>query len=252
MQKALKGTGRVRLIVVKHNDQNYGGIYRNSNPNTITVISASFFPHGFICVKSWNNEISRPEYTEDMIREESEVIAESLEGHPNGFYEIVAGLGFTSWKTSYEYEEYDHQWCLLDPSINVIKYEHAAALDQYNVIGSESIDLMTQQGGFDRDKGVIYSDTMINQFMPKHEINARHAYTLTRLNNSYDRQSLWDFAKMTEQELKDYIFMAMLQIDSESNLGPTEEKKHKLALIIDEDVLHWQDLRSGLFDSDDE
>jgi hypothetical protein len=250
-ERKLKGTGTIRLIVVKHNDMNYGGIYRNTNPDTITIISATFFPHGFICHKTWNDEVSRPEYTEDMIREESEVVASHLEDQPNGFYEIIAGLGYTSWRTSYEYEEYEHEWDLLDPKIQSIKYEHAVKLDQYDVIRGETIDLMTRQT-LHKEQRPDYADTAINQFMSRKEIKARHAFVLTKLYDNYTSTRLYEYTRMTEKELDDYIHMSMLTMDSESMMSDLQEKRHKLALIVDEDVNHCEELRHSLMDQEDE
>ena len=244
----MKGIGVARLIVIKHNPEKR---YSFSNEvNSIIVAYADVQLHGFMCQKDWRNTVETGRGHVDVIKEEAEKIADYLQDKPVGFYEILAGFAYVERKVSYEYDEWESEWELLNPAIQPIKYEHLEKIADRHVLLEESICLL----GIKLDSWL--TDTSINYYMSKKEIKARQLLALTNMNDYMLKKSayLCDLSGMTEKELDDAIHIAMLMYDSEGSEENQQEYKRKSyqkSLEIDKNVLYIEGVRSSMFDPEE-
>jgi len=235
--------GPIRLVVCKHavlhDKKNY------------TLFKIDYFAHGFISEGKYGDNVSHGGWVEEEIREayENSSISDALADRPFGYYEILADFMYDSWRTSYEYEEYDTHWKLANVKVNEMTYLQVEQCDDFEILSDKSTDL-SKIGERKDDNFYLGDKCIVNQFMPRDERNKRHAYALQVLCEPYSASSKWyEISQMKESEIKDLIHMSMMLIDSESNVHP---ERYEKALKIDQTVNQYNQEHEDIFKGEEE
>jgi len=210
--------GKVRLIILKHNDfnQSFG-----DGKSSVTKIHSSAFEYSFLCPdiqpSNWRSgpvrDWIRSNIKENVIDSQLEHITKNL---TNGFYELIGDMWLWSSK-SYE-GEYDNHYELRDFKTRAICFDHAVDFDDDDVIAEETVPTHDAKININYAYAVHWS-------MPVERILRNYANILGRMISSHYSTGQSGLQDMTVDQLKDYIHMLRLQIDSSSN----EERTSKLA-----------------------
>ncbi len=242
--------GPIRVILVKYNEQ--------GRDDCCSILCTQFFQLGLICSTAkykWDHVTNDNWMKEYVENDKKDLLVSHLDNSPNGFYEIVGDLHFESRKYGYEYTEYDTNWWIENARVQQIPYEQALNFDENQIMTGDSIDLMREDSTplHPQSSHYMWGPTVINMYMQEQDILAAQAISLKRMNESYYLNHTEESAlqNMNVQQLKDFIFMAMLAIDSESEKDDYHDKKRLKAIAMDEDAKYMIKAHKALFDPEE-
>lgn len=219
--------GPIRTIVAKHNGHKDSLFNKRSS-----IIHTDIFRLGLAC-KGDKYSITNSWILDEWDCHNHDIVDSLLRDKPHGLYEIVGELYHHGWTSGYETPEYESEMDIRKEQIQAITYDEARAFSD-DFFQDGEICLMRL---IDKDVYCSGGNTEIHHFMTEHQILTNQAYALGNVIRQFRYGiSYVSLDKMSIEELKSYIFICMMEIDSESNKTLINEKAHALSLKIDEEV----------------
>lgn len=237
--------GPIRVIAIKHNKSE-----DTWDKRTTTIVNSEIFVLGFAAPKSDSHCSATSWYKEEWDSHDRGVIECILQDKENGIYEIVGDLYHYGYESGYEYREWNSEMDIRDEKIQKITYNQAYYFNE-DFFQEEEINLTKL---LDKEFRYLDWNTDISPYMDKLQILKHFANALAGITPG-ERSSMFgtrpSFDKSTIEELENFIFITMLQIDSESEKNQENNFIGLLALKMDEEVKRTIELNKEIFGEKD-